>query len=99
MGNTLGSKRQCIRKESRTGFALEASKYTEVKRGKTAAKRGNQMTQQAQLASDPATKDAQNAAVVLESRNLKKIYGRGEKAISVLADASLSLRRGEMVAI
>ena len=36
---------------------------------------------------------------MLESRSLKKTYGSGEKSISVLTDANLSLRQGEMVAI
>lgn len=39
------------------------------------------------------------AGVVMEARSLKKIYGSGEKSLSVLADANLSLRKGEMVAI
>ncbi|MGB7280723.1 MAG: ABC transporter ATP-binding protein [Candidatus Acidiferrum sp.] len=44
--------------------------------------------------------DAQTpVSVVMEARSLKKIYGSGEKSLSVLADASLSLLRGEMVAI
>jgi len=37
--------------------------------------------------------------VVMEARNLKKIYGSGEKRLSVLSDANLSLQQGEMVAI
>jgi lipoprotein-releasing system ATP-binding protein len=57
------------------------------------------MTQHTQLASGVATDDPRHAAVVLESRGLKKIYGSGEKSISVLVDANLSLQRGEMVAI
>src|SRR6201982_968795 len=57
------------------------------------------MTQQAQVASGPTTPDARNAAVVLESRSLKKIYGTGEKRISVLTDANLKLLQGEMVAV
>jgi lipoprotein-releasing system ATP-binding protein len=57
------------------------------------------MTQHTQFASKAATDDLRSAAVVLESRGLKKTYGRGEKSISVLADANLSLRQGEMVAI
>jgi len=39
------------------------------------------------------------ASVVMEARNLKKIYGSGEKGLSVLSDANLSLQQGEMVAI
>ena len=37
--------------------------------------------------------------MVMEARNLKKIYGSGEKRLSVLSDANLSLQQGEMVAI
>ncbi|PYU69064.1 MAG: ABC transporter ATP-binding protein [Acidobacteria bacterium] len=57
------------------------------------------MTQHTQFASGVATQALPSATVVLESRGLKKTYGRGEKSISVLADANLSLRQGEMVAI
>jgi lipoprotein-releasing system ATP-binding protein len=57
------------------------------------------MTQDTQLADGVAADDAGNTAVVLESRGLKKTYGSGEKSITVLANANLSLRRGEMVAI
>src|SRR5258708_7624302 len=57
------------------------------------------MTQHTQFATKEATDDVRKAAVVLESRARKKTYGRGEKSISVLVDANLSLRRGEMVAI
>ena len=39
------------------------------------------------------------ASAVLEARNLKKIYGRGEKSLPVLVDANLTLQKGEMVAI
>jgi len=39
------------------------------------------------------------APVVMEARNVKKIYGIGEKSLSVLSDANLSLQQGEMVAI
>jgi lipoprotein-releasing system ATP-binding protein len=38
-------------------------------------------------------------AAVLEGRHLRKIYGAGEKSLTVLADASIALQRGEMVAI
>src|SRR5258708_16345871 len=54
------------------------------------------MMQQAQLADGQRANDLRNAAVVLESRGLKKIYGTGEKSISVLADANLILRQGGM---
>jgi lipoprotein-releasing system ATP-binding protein len=37
--------------------------------------------------------------VVLEARSLRKTYGVGARSLTVLADANLSLRRGEMVAI
>src|ERR1700693_1469801 len=57
------------------------------------------MIQQAQFASGVAPEDPRKAGVVLESRGLKKTYGSGEKSICVLADANLSLRQGEMVAI
>src|SRR4030088_1293730 len=37
--------------------------------------------------------------VILEARGLRKIYVVGMRSLTVLADANLSLRRGEMVAI
>src|ERR1700687_4444107 len=40
-----------------------------------------------------------DAQVVLEARGLKKTYGVGARSLTVLTDANLSLRRGEMVAI
>jgi lipoprotein-releasing system ATP-binding protein len=52
---------------------------------------------QAVRTSDPSA--LATVAVVMEARSLKKIYGTGEKSLSVLSDANLSLRRGEMVAI
>jgi lipoprotein-releasing system ATP-binding protein len=57
------------------------------------------MSQPTQFASRETSEDPRHAAVVLESRGLKKTYGSGEKTISVLAGANLSLRQGEMVAI
>src|SRR5258707_162459 len=42
---------------------------------------------------------AVDADIVLEARSLRKIYGVGARSLTVLADANLSLRRGEMVAI
>src|SRR2546423_4771497 len=44
-------------------------------------------------------RDASGAAIVIEARNLKKIYGKGSRVVPVLLDANLSLRQGEMVAI
>ena len=46
-----------------------------------------------------ATEARAAAAVVMEARSLKKVYGSGEKSLPVLSDANLSLRQGEMVAI
>jgi lipoprotein-releasing system ATP-binding protein len=40
-----------------------------------------------------------SAPAILEARNLKKVYGSGEKSLSILIDANLILQRGEMVAI
>src|SRR5260370_40108310 len=37
--------------------------------------------------------------LVLEGRSIKKTYGTGARSLTVLTDANLSLRRGEMVAI
>ena len=39
------------------------------------------------------------SSAILEGRNLKKIYGAGEKSLPILLDANLILQRGEMVAI
>jgi len=61
------------------------------------------MTQGPANASEEGTRFAERevglSPVVMEARGLKKSYGRGEKSLCVLADASLSLRQGEMVAI
>jgi lipoprotein-releasing system ATP-binding protein len=40
-----------------------------------------------------------SASAIIEGRNLKKIYGAGEKSLVILNDANLILQRGEMVAI
>ena len=40
-----------------------------------------------------------NPQVVMEARSLKKTYGVGARSLTVLTDANLTLRRGEMVAI
>jgi lipoprotein-releasing system ATP-binding protein len=57
------------------------------------------MMQQTQFASGKPADELSNAAVVLESRGLKKTYGTDEKSLHILVDANLSLRQGEMVAI
>src|SRR5258708_7113036 len=43
--------------------------------------------------------EAPAPAIVLEARGVKKTYGSGDRLISVLQDANLSVREGEMVAI
>src|SRR5215469_12775428 len=52
---------------------------------------------------DRAKRDESPAAsqdvVVMEARGLKKSYGSGAQSLQVLCDATLSLRRGEMVAV
>src|SRR6266566_3128422 len=53
----------------------------------------------AQRASQAPTGPSPEARVVLESRGLKKTYGRGSQNIPVLLDANLILREGEMVAV
>ena len=40
-----------------------------------------------------------DAQIVMEARSLKKTYGVGARSLTVLTDANLILRRGEMVAI
>jgi lipoprotein-releasing system ATP-binding protein len=50
-------------------------------------------------AGTPNPISAADAQIVLEARSLRKIYGVGARSLTVLADANLSLRRGEMVAI
>src|SRR5438067_10303844 len=44
-------------------------------------------------------RDGSGAVIVIEARNLKKIYGTGSRVVPVLLDANLNLRAGEMVAI
>jgi lipoprotein-releasing system ATP-binding protein len=49
---------------------------------------------------EPASRvRSRDAAVVLEARGLRKSYGSGPQRLEILADANLSLLRGEMVAI
>ncbi|MBA0084582.1 MAG: ATP-binding cassette domain-containing protein, partial [Acidobacteria bacterium Pan2503] len=57
------------------------------------------MNSQAQPASQRPTSKSADARVVMESRGLKKNYGRGSRNIPVLLDANLVLREGEMVAV
>ena len=51
------------------------------------------------LMQDASAAASRDTAVVLEARGLKKSYGSGTQSLQVLVDASLSLQRGEMVAI
>jgi lipoprotein-releasing system ATP-binding protein len=51
-----------------------------------------------QVVSNSSFSSASTTAI-LEARNLKKIYGSGEKSLPILLDANLILQRGEMVAI
>jgi lipoprotein-releasing system ATP-binding protein len=47
----------------------------------------------------PVLEGPQGPQVVLEARNLKKIYRSGSRTLPVLLDANLVLHQGEMVAI
>jgi lipoprotein-releasing system ATP-binding protein len=57
------------------------------------------MNPDAQIVREKPASTAPGSGFVLESRGLKKTYGRGEKSLHILVDANLSLTRGEMVAI
>src|SRR5690349_7387530 len=60
------------------------------------------MNTEANLGSGGGTADVvgvRDASIVLEARSLRKTYGVGAGSLTVLADANLSLRRGEIVAI
>ena len=52
-----------------------------------------------QVSSNTSLSSASASSAILEARNLKKIYGAGEKSLVILNDANLILQRGEMVAI
>src|SRR5712671_7730139 len=57
------------------------------------------MMQEAKYVNGKAESSLGTAGVVLETRDLKKTYGSGEKSLPILVNANLILRRGEMVAI
>ena len=57
------------------------------------------MKSDAQPANRTPTHESLDAGVIMESRGLKKTYGRGSQNVSVLTDANLILRKGEMVAV
>src|SRR6267142_871189 len=57
------------------------------------------MMQEAQYVNGKAESSLGTAGAVLETRDLKKTYGSGEKSLPVLVNANLILRQGEMVAI
>ena len=51
------------------------------------------------IATEPSAVASDSPEVVLEGRNLKKIYGLGDRSLPALVDANIILRRGEMIAI
>src|SRR5467141_3651844 len=57
------------------------------------------MMQEAQYVNGKAESSLGTAGAVLETRDLRKTYGSGEKSLPVLVNANLILQRGEMVAI
>ncbi len=57
------------------------------------------MMQEAKYVNGKAESSSGTAGIVLETRELKKTYGSGEKSLPILVNANLILRRGEMVAI
>src|SRR3989441_202641 len=57
------------------------------------------MMQEAKYVNGKAESSLGTAGIVLETRDLKKTYGSGEKSLPILVNANLILRRGEMVAI
>src|SRR5438445_1826831 len=57
------------------------------------------MMQEAKYVNGKAESSLAAAGIVLETRDLKKTYGSGEKSLPILVNANLILRRGEMVAI
>src|SRR6267378_4510145 len=57
------------------------------------------MNRDAQIEKEKPASNAPGGGFVMESRGLKKTYGRGEKTLHILVDVNLSLTRGEMVAI
>ncbi len=56
------------------------------------------MMQNVQLGNEMGDSGREAAGIVLETRDLKKTYGSGDKSLPVLVNANLKLRRGEMVA-
>src|SRR6267142_1442714 len=57
------------------------------------------MMQNVQPGNEMGGSGREAAGIVLETRDLKKTYGSGDKSLPVLVDTNLKLRRGEMVAI
>ena len=57
------------------------------------------MNSEANLGAGALGTGVNEAQIVLEARSLRKTYGVGAGSLTVLADANLSLRRGEIVAI
>jgi lipoprotein-releasing system ATP-binding protein len=93
----------CLRDGTRIAFIASNLQANREKSGRRAAganaKMSNSEPNPDQDARNSAAASRENPAVVLEARGLKKTYGSGARALPVLVDANVSLRRGEMVAI
>ena len=59
----------------------------------------NSEANQGSAAGAASTSGLPDAQIVMEARGLKKTYGVGARSLTVLTDANLILRRGEIVAI
>jgi lipoprotein-releasing system ATP-binding protein len=59
----------------------------------------NSEANQGSAAGAASTSGLADAQIVMEARGLKKTYGVGARSLTVLTDANLILRRGEIVAI
>jgi lipoprotein-releasing system ATP-binding protein len=102
MGKSWTGRQGWSNRETDTGMDQVASKKSEaIGCLEDAAKR--EMTQDSSnslyRSQSIQPGEGRTLPVVLEACSLKKTYGSGEKMISVLQDANLSLREGEMVAI
>src|SRR4249919_3090193 len=51
------------------------------------------------MSTQQSAETTEKQEVLLEAREIRKIYGTGEKKLEILVDANLILHEGEMVAI